>query len=124
MNKRAHDFRKVINKVDHTADIMTASNIEVLAVTPARFALCSPRRLPILRSCQILGLLFDIKIPYLTDTATPNAKGAWKVVEADTRRTDWAARVTGPNLIFLSPLIAIGVISLTDLPPLINIGSC
>ena len=39
-------------------------------------------------------------VTYRTDVATLRANGAWNVLEADTRRTDWLARTAGPNLIF------------------------
>lgn len=35
---------------------------------------------------------------YLTEVATLNAKGAWKLVEQETRRTDCAAKDVGPKL--------------------------
>jgi hypothetical protein len=36
---------------------------------------------------------------YLTAEATPRAKGAWNVVDADTNNTDCAARTVGPRLV-------------------------
>lgn len=63
-------------------------NSDVLVATAALFALASPRRFPM-----------------RTAAATLKAYGAWNVVDADTRRTDCAARVTGPKLKSLSQLI-------------------
>jgi len=37
------------------------------------------------------------KFPTRTAAAMLKAYGAWKVVEAETRRTDWVAKTTGPN---------------------------
>jgi hypothetical protein len=56
-----------------------------------------------------------------TETATASAKGAWKAVEADTRRTDCVARATGPSLQRQSqamPMLGLGRKLLTDLLPL------
>lgn len=64
-----------------TSAITRAMSKAVLVAISALFALDSPRRLPIRTAVAIL-----------------KAKGAWNVVEADTRRTDWEARATEPNL--------------------------
>ena len=37
------------------------------------------------------------KFPTRTEEAMHKAYGAWKVVEAETRRIDWVANTTGPN---------------------------
>ena len=37
------------------------------------------------------------KFPTRTAAAMLTAYGPWKVVEAETRRTDWVAKVTGPR---------------------------
>lgn len=37
------------------------------------------------------------KFPTLTAEAIPNAAGTWKNVDVVERRTDWAARLTGPS---------------------------
>ena len=37
------------------------------------------------------------KFPIRTEAAILKEYGAWKVVEAETRRTDWVAKTTGPN---------------------------
>ena len=37
------------------------------------------------------------KFPTRTAAAILKAYGAWKVVEAETRRTDWVAKTAGPN---------------------------
>lgn len=87
-----------MNRTEKKSEMKMARIIDVLAATPARLGLFWPRRLPILRMrCQ---RMLDVgkDMIYLTDTATPNAKGAWKVEEAETSKTDCAARVTGPSL--------------------------
>jgi hypothetical protein len=44
-----------------------------------------------------LPLDFPNKFPMRTEVAIPKEYGAWKVDEAETMRTDWAAKTTGPN---------------------------
>lgn len=48
LNIRAHDFLNINNSIEKNKAIITASTIDVFAATPARFALFSPRRLPML----------------------------------------------------------------------------
>lgn len=99
---RAHNAARSLTYLK-TAESATAKMIDALAEIPARRLRPSPKRLPTLAGGSAPnGTKYARKGVYRTEAATLKENGAWKVVVADDKSTDWAARAVGPSLITIT----------------------